>query len=114
MGMRRCAWRRCPRLVKASERYCDEHKRAYERKRGSATVRGYGAAHRHERARWKQAIRAMGGIPCARCGRLIACDDDWDLGHSDDRMTWTGPEHAHCNRSAGQHNSARMREHWKR
>lgn len=38
--------------------------------------------------------------------------DRWDLGHTDDRTAWTGPEHAHCNRKAGQTNSARMREHW--
>lgn len=114
MGMRRCVWRRCPRLVKANERYCDEHKRAYERERGSATARGYGVEHRRERARWERAIRERGAIPCTRCGRPITSDDAWDLGHSDDRTTWTGPEHAHCNRKAGQRNSARMRERWNR
>jgi hypothetical protein len=113
MPMRRCAWANCPQLVPLGTRYCKQHIAANERRRGSATRRGYGKAHQMERARW-QHLLAQGAQPvCKRCGQIVKPDQAWDLGHSDDRTRWTGPEHAHCNRSAGQANSMRMRERWK-
>ena len=113
MPMRRCAWTNCPQLVPVGQRYCKAHMTAYEHQRGSATRRGYGKAHQAERARWQQ-LMSQGSRPiCKRCGQAVKPDQSWDLGHSDDRTHWTGPEHSHCNRSAGQANSIRMREHWR-
>jgi hypothetical protein len=45
-------------------------------------------------------------LPCARgdaCkrGGWIYPGDQWDLGHSENGRGYAGPEHAHCNRSAG-------------
>lgn len=62
--------------------------------------RGYGSEHKRERARWQRVIDTT-GANCARCGGLIAPGQPWDLGHTDDRTGWTGPEHAHCNRADG-------------
>ena len=72
----------------------------------STTQRGYGADHQQLRKRyWAPKVRA-GNIDCARCGQRIAPGQPWDLGHTDDRSAWTGPEHASCNRSAGGKNGA--------
>ena len=73
----------------------------------SSTDRGYGAAHRAERAKWAKVI-ATGDATCVRCEHPIAPTDPWDLGHSDDRKSWSGPEHASCNRSAGGRNGNRI------
>jgi hypothetical protein len=44
---------------------------------------------------------AAGCVRCARCGKLIRPDDEWDLGHVDgDPTRYQGPEHARCNRRA--------------
>ena len=72
---------------------------------GKTVARGYGYAHRKERARWVPIV-ARGGVEChaARClhyDLTIHPDDPWDLGHLDDRTGWTGPEHMDCNRAAG-------------
>lgn len=67
----------------------------------STSSRGYGTAHQAERERLAPLV-ATGRVRCARpeCRQLIAPDDAWDLGHTDDRTAWTGPEHATCNRAA--------------
>jgi len=67
--------------------------------RGTPAQRGYGPAHRLERERLAVLV-AAGGVACARCGKPIEPDEPWDLGHTDDRTAWTGPEHASCNRAA--------------
>lgn len=73
------------------------HHRNHQR---TTAQRGYGAAHQAERRRWSVIIATRGPIPCARgCGTLIHDGDDWDLGHTDDRTAWTGPECRRCNRS---------------
>lgn len=81
----------CPRPVVERGR-CAVHRR-------STADRGYGPLHRALRRRWEPQVR-VGAVDCARCGRRIAPGDAWDLGHSDDRRSYTGPEHASCNRSA--------------
>jgi hypothetical protein len=76
--------------------------------RGSARERGYDSAHEAERAKWAVKVEA-GGVECARAAvgecvedsPLIDPDQPWDLGHTEDRKGWTGPEHVKCNRSAG-------------
>jgi hypothetical protein len=66
--------------------------------RPSAYHRGYDATHRKLRKAWEPDV-AEGIVDCAKCGRLIIPGTPWDLGHTDDRTDWTGPEHAACNRA---------------
>lgn len=63
-------------------------------------ARGYGADHKRMKAAVAPAVRS-GSVRCVRCGELIGPGEPWDLGHTDDRSAWSGPEHARCNRSAG-------------
>ncbi len=71
-----------------------------ERARGTPQQRGYTPQHQQLRRRWAVRVR-HGGVLCARCAQPIAPGTAWDLGHTDDRTAWTGPEHAACNRAAG-------------
>ena len=73
--------------------------------RRSTYARGYDRKHEAERARWVPKVDA-GLVDCARCNQPIQPGRPWDLGHTDDRKGWTGPEHRHCNRSAGGTNGA--------
>jgi hypothetical protein len=69
---------------------------------GSTTARGYGAAHQRLRKTWAKELKRLGVLPCARCGLPIYDGDEWDLGHTDDRTAYTGPEHRReCNRADG-------------
>jgi hypothetical protein len=70
-----------------------------ERRRGSAAARGYDHGHQLERERWRPEVEA-GLVDCTRCGERIEPGAEWDLGHTDDRTSWSGPEHRHCNRAA--------------
>lgn len=67
---------------------------------GSSRIRGYGYAHRRIRKAWAPVV-AAGHAICPRCRTPIYPGQRWDLGHTDDRTGYTGPEHTHCNRSAG-------------
>jgi hypothetical protein len=98
-----CAQPGCPTLVDGGN--CRPHERAADRARGSRRERGYDAEHDALRRRWKPKVE-RGGVHChaERClmpARLILTGQAWDLGHTEDRTAWTGPEHAHCNRAAG-------------
>lgn len=71
-------------------------------KPGNTTARGYGTAHQAERKRWAARLKHAGSLPCARCGEPIYDGDEWDLGHTDDRAGYVGPEHRRrCNRADG-------------
>lgn len=112
VSLRRCAWHNCPQLVPQGTRFCKAHAHAYETRRGTSGQRGYGAAHRRERARW-QAAMDSGVVPvCAKCNQPVLPSQAWDLGHTDDRKAWTGPEHRSCNRRDGQHKAISHQEHW--
>ena len=89
----------CPAVV--NKRYCVEHEREYEAKRGSSSQRGYGSQHRNERQRWARRIATLGHIQCATCPTTIHDGDPWDLGHTTDRRSYIGPQCPPCNRSDG-------------
>lgn len=93
----------CRRLIPAGRRECRDCARARWRRidaaRGTPAERGYGADHRALR-REAAPLVASGTARCARCGLPIAPGQAWDLGHTDDRTGWSGPEHAGCNRAA--------------
>ncbi len=67
-----------------------------------------GWRHRREREKWARLV-AAGNAICARCGGWIAPESGWDLDHADDRESWIGVSHAHCNRAAGGRKSGRQR-----
>jgi len=100
MAGRRCPARYCPHILTHGERYCHEHMAEYEAKRGSATQRGYDAEHRARRTAIVARINAGEVIRCIDCGTTLT-PSTLDLGHTDDRTTWRGPQCATCNRADG-------------
>jgi hypothetical protein len=66
--------------------------------RASTAGRGYGWGHQKLRKRLAPAV-AAGMVTCARCGELIQPGEPWDLGHTEDRRGYAGPEHRRCNRA---------------
>ncbi|WMI33011.1 HNH endonuclease [Arthrobacter phage PeggyLeg03] len=95
-----CPTAGCPELIPATQRRCPTHATQHEQARGSRTQRGYDATHDALRKQWAPQV-ATGAVRCARCRKPILAGTPWDLGHTGDRTTWTGPEHAACNRRAG-------------
>jgi hypothetical protein len=93
-----CAVHGCPTILGTSG-LCDTHRREKDRQRGSRQARGYDTRHEQERARLAPIV-ARGKTLCAKCGHTIHSREPWDLGHTDDRTAWTGPEHLRCNRQA--------------
>jgi len=83
------------------------------RQQGTTPQRGYGYAHQQERERWRPEVDAGRAIChaaiCLMPARWIIPGTPWDLGHTPDRTGWTGPEHATCNRSAGNRSARRRR-----
>lgn len=100
-----CSTPGCPTLVRKSGQ-CTTHARHADDVRGSRHQRGYTYQHTRLRASWAHRV-ATGQVNCAKCGHLIAPDTPWDLGHTDDRTQWTGPEHQLCNRQAAGHKAHR-------
>jgi len=77
--------------------------------RPTAAQRGYGARHQRARKRAARQVKA-GGVNCWRCGKPIAPDEEWDLGHDDqDRSITRGPEHQRCNRATTSRRPPRKR-----
>src|SRR5690606_5857784 len=97
---RRCPGPSCPRILTQAERYCPDHARAYEAKRGSSTARGYGTQHQRLRAAWQARVDRGEVVRCPGCGVRIA-GTDWDRGHAEDRTAYRGPEGSLGNRSDG-------------
>lgn len=91
----------CPRRIPPGARYCPEHAREYEARRGTPEQRGYDQAHRNERQAWQQRINAGHTVTCPRCDKLITPDQPFDLGHPTGRAGGRMPEHQTCNRSEG-------------
>ena len=60
--------------------------------------RGYGYAHKKLRKQVAPDV-AAGRAKCWRCGQRIQPGDPWDLGHTDDRSGYAGPEPVACNRA---------------
>ena len=106
--MKRCPGTRCPELIPRTQTYCPTHAREYETKRGTARQRGYDRTHEQERARVAHQVETL-KAHCHRCGLIVLPTEAWDLGHTDDRKTWTGAEHARCNRSAAGKRAAEFR-----
>jgi hypothetical protein len=94
----------CHELTARPDRRCkahaSEHNRRRDQARGTRQARGYDTAHQLERDRWTPQVNT-GTITCARCGQPIRPGQRWQLGHTDDRTAWTGPEHGACNEAAG-------------
>lgn len=102
--MKVCAEPGCPALTRGSR--CPTHTRERDRARGTRQQRGYDAAHDRARTAWAPRV-ATGTVRCAspHCLRphdpLIHPGEAWDLGHTEDRTAYRGPEHERCNRSEG-------------
>ncbi len=103
-----CAVPGCPVLIPQTDRKCAAHALEYEAQRravrGSKERQGYGRRHQRLRTEWARKV-GTGTVHCARCGELIPAGAPFDLGHTDDRAGYRGPEHQACNRSAGGRNS---------
>ncbi|OYO16623.1 hypothetical protein CGZ93_17845 [Enemella dayhoffiae] len=72
---------------------------------GSTTDRGYGSTHQLLKADWQRRIDAGTRVlchatTCLHPGQPIT-GRAWDLGHTPDRTSYTGPEHQDCNRADG-------------
>ena len=93
---------RCPALIPFTARYCPAHAAEYETKRGNSTQRGYDHKHQAKRRQYTARMARGETFTCHRCLLPVDPRQPWDLGHTDDRTAWTGPEHADgCNRAAG-------------
>lgn len=90
----------CPTILTNGQRYCPRHARQYEQRRGSPTARGYGADHQRRRAAIVVRIKAGEAVCCIDCGVQLT-PDTLDLGHTEDRSAYRGPQCSTCNRKDG-------------
>lgn len=93
LGERDGLARSCPRILTGRATHCPDHTPVY------------GAEHRRLRSQWQNKVSA-GGVRCATCRQPLA-GRVWDLGHTDDRTGYVGPQCRACNRKDG---SKRARE----
>ena len=100
MPKRVCPKPGCPTLIPAGTRYCPTHAREYETRRGSRQARGYDTRHDRMRRTLVNRMNAGETIRCIDCGMKLT-PTTLDLGHTDDRAGYRGPQCATCNRSDG-------------
>lgn len=79
--------------------------------RKSTSARGYGHVHQQRRLSWAPRVAAE-LVDCARCGKRILADEDWDLDHTDDRSGYLGPSHVRCNRATTVSRTRRTSRDW--
>jgi hypothetical protein len=84
----------------------------------TTSQRGYGAQHVAQRKAWVPRVQAGTVLchakVCLMPNRTIVPGTPWDLGHTEDRTAWTGPEHRRCNRAdGGRRRGRRSRKVWK-
>src|SRR6266702_8176699 len=69
--------------------------------RGTTTERGYGTAHRKDRAKWKLLVDGGHGVCCEpiclMSSRWIPPGSEWHLAHTDDGTAVKGVSHKICN-----------------
>jgi hypothetical protein len=101
LGWAEC--RICQRLFekrRATQVYCSSEcrnsRRGWTQKIASPDERGYGKAHRDERARWKPIVE-RGEAFCCLCGLWIDPSKTWHLDHNEDRTGYRGVAHPSCN-----------------
>ena len=60
----------------------------------------YGPKHLRRRREFDRRIKRGELIICPRCSGEIGPDQEWELGHNDQDLTRSCPEHRTCNRAA--------------
>lgn len=107
---RTCRNQRCRRTfqtTRPTQIYCTPKCRPGGSKDSSSTTRrGYGSDHQAKREEWRPYVEAgtvdCHAVVCYMTTRAIIPGTPWDLGHTEDRTAWTGPEHRYCNRKEPQ------------
>ena len=84
--------------------FCRQHRPSLEQRHlwpaKDRASRGYGAVHKATRQRYAALVATRAcGLRSLR--EPIAPGSPWDLGHTDDRRDYSGPEHRKCNQLAG-------------
>lgn len=74
-------------------------KHGWKNRKPARETRGYGYQHVRIRRKWIPIV-ALGRTACARCQVLIKPNEEWHLGHNDERTGYNGPEHKDCNLKA--------------
>ena len=77
--------RNCPKpncIQVADGRYCTEHNREHEAKRGTRQQRGYNAKYDRDRKWWKVRVD-LGLVDCWRCSKPLEPGAVFHLGHDD-------------------------------